>query len=301
MNFKYLFLLLSIIICSNNLFSEINFKHDLPLDQVIKLAKQENKKIFIDVYATWCGPCKMMSNTTFKDEKVGAFMNENFINVKINGETEVGKGYGSKFGVRAFPTLIFLDSDGQLIRKEAGAYKTKQFIPFVEMVLDPSKDPINKFKEKFEQGKISQSEKVEYAQMLVERGLDYSALVKSYWDYDKQEIDTKNEDDMVMFYLEPSELSNDHVKTMTKNPELFYAGMGQFYTEKVKEVIFSTIENTTPQNLKTNKEDVEQFLRTTLQPIKKENPEMNIDQFVAEVNALFNQALNQQKEQTIEK
>ena len=44
-----------------------------------KKAKDENKIIFVDIYATWCGPCKLLKRTTFTDKEVGDFFNANFI------------------------------------------------------------------------------------------------------------------------------------------------------------------------------------------------------------------------------
>ena len=48
-------------------------------DEALEKAKEENKLIFLDAYASWCGPCKRMSKSVFTDEKVGEFFNANFI------------------------------------------------------------------------------------------------------------------------------------------------------------------------------------------------------------------------------
>ena len=49
-------------------------------------AKAEDKLIFVDAYAEWCGPCKRMSAQTFPDPKAGEFFNPNFICLKIDME-----------------------------------------------------------------------------------------------------------------------------------------------------------------------------------------------------------------------
>lgn len=36
-------------------------------------AKAENKLLFVDIYASWCGPCKRLKATTFRDPEVGAY------------------------------------------------------------------------------------------------------------------------------------------------------------------------------------------------------------------------------------
>jgi len=47
--------------------------------EALAKAKEENKPVFLDVYAGWCGPCKKLKKTTFKDETVGEYFNKNFI------------------------------------------------------------------------------------------------------------------------------------------------------------------------------------------------------------------------------
>ena len=48
-------------------------------DKALKMAKEKNKLIFLDIYATLCGPCKMLKRYTFTDSSVGDFFNKNFV------------------------------------------------------------------------------------------------------------------------------------------------------------------------------------------------------------------------------
>lgn len=99
------------------------------------LAAKENKIIFMDAYAEWCGPCKRMAATVFTDDKVGQFMNDNFINLKMDMEKGEGPTLSNTFDVSAYPTLIFMDDKGKLIQKEVGAYPTEQFIKAAQTAL----------------------------------------------------------------------------------------------------------------------------------------------------------------------
>lgn len=94
---------------------------DMTLEEAKALAKKEKKLIFIDVYTTWCGPCKMMARTSFKDEAVGETYNAQFINLKLDAEkSEDGKMVARTYRVNAYPTLLFIDAKGKLVRTFIG-------------------------------------------------------------------------------------------------------------------------------------------------------------------------------------
>lgn len=95
--------------------------------ETLAIAKKENKLIFLDVYATWCGPCKKLKAYTFSDADVGSFYNNNFINVAIDGEKGEGIELAKKYGVKAYPTLLFVNSSGEIVYKTAGYHKADDF------------------------------------------------------------------------------------------------------------------------------------------------------------------------------
>ena len=91
-------------------------------------AKESGQLIFVDAYTTWCGPCKLMSAKTFPDKSVGEFYNANFINVKLDMEKGEGLDFSDKYGVSAFPTLLFIDGEGQLVMKTVGYMDPAKFL-----------------------------------------------------------------------------------------------------------------------------------------------------------------------------
>ncbi len=90
-------------------------------EEALAEAKATGKPIFVDAYTTWCGPCKHLSKNVFTDQKVGLCFNKKFINFKMNMETEQGKAFGKKYPVGAYPTLYFLDKNGDVLKKQVGA------------------------------------------------------------------------------------------------------------------------------------------------------------------------------------
>lgn len=117
----------------------IRFVHNL--DSALAMAKAEHKPIFIDFYTSWCAPCKMMSKDVFPQEKVGNFFNQTFINCKIQcDDNGIGVEVGKKYAVNAYPTTMFLNSDGELIHSAAGGLSADEFIDLAKIALDPNKN-----------------------------------------------------------------------------------------------------------------------------------------------------------------
>lgn len=104
---------------------------------VLVLAKAEKKIIFIDAYTTWCGPCKRMSRNVFPDKMVGELYNKQFVNVKMDMEKGEGRELASKYAVKVYPTLLFIDSNGELMHRSAGFHTVPQFIKLGQDAADP--------------------------------------------------------------------------------------------------------------------------------------------------------------------
>ena len=89
-------------------------------EDAITASEEEPKKIFIDVYTDWCGWCKKMDKSTFADQNVIQYMNENFYAVKFNAEQKKSIEYRGhtlefqKSGRRGFHQLAYSLLDGRL-------------------------------------------------------------------------------------------------------------------------------------------------------------------------------------------
>jgi len=104
----------------------VKFEKTDKISDVTDKAKDEGKLIFLDLYATWCAPCKMMDKDVFTDRQIGKLFNDNFINLKIDGEKGNGPNIIALYGVTVYPTLLFLDHNGRVVeRKEGAAFHTE--------------------------------------------------------------------------------------------------------------------------------------------------------------------------------
>ena len=136
----------------------------MTLEEAVAAQAKEPRKIIMDAYTTWCGPCKMLDKNTFHNKDVADYINENYYAVKFNAEgNSVVSFQGKKFsnpnyipnkqgrnnqhelagylGVTAYPTIIFLDEDDTLLLPLKGYHSPSQLELYLKLFAT------NKFKE----------------------------------------------------------------------------------------------------------------------------------------------------------
>lgn len=104
-------------------------------EEALVKAEQEEKLIFVDAFAVWCGPCKRMAKNVFTNPSVGEYFNDNFVNLKIDMEKGMGLDFGVDYPVSAFPTLFFISSKGDIVKKVVGGRDVKSFIDLGKEVI----------------------------------------------------------------------------------------------------------------------------------------------------------------------
>ena len=138
--FAFLLLLSALSISAQ----EINW---VTLEEAVDLQKKNPKKIMMDAYTSWCGPCKLLDKRTFHNQDVADYVNKYYYAVKFNAEgneeiifnskTYTNPNYdparankrnsphqlSSYFGIRSYPTIVFISEKGELIFPLIG-YKT---------------------------------------------------------------------------------------------------------------------------------------------------------------------------------
>ncbi|QDK82600.1 thioredoxin family protein [Spirosoma sp. KCTC 42546] len=96
--------------------------------EILKKAKAEKKIIFLDAYASWCGPCKKLQKEVFTKKAVGDFYNSKFINVKMDMEKGEGPALSQVYPLEAYPTLLFIDGNGKVLKKVLGLQTPEDLI-----------------------------------------------------------------------------------------------------------------------------------------------------------------------------
>lgn len=127
----------------------VDFVQGLSWQEILQKAKTENRFVFLDCYASWCGPCKIMDKKVYSDDSVGAYMNARFICVKIqmdtskNDDDEIKSLYATahtfaeKYHIGAYPSYLFFSSDGQVVHKSLGAKSKEEFIGMANAATNP--------------------------------------------------------------------------------------------------------------------------------------------------------------------
>jgi uncharacterized protein YyaL (SSP411 family) len=82
-------------------------------EEAMAVSKVEKKKVFLHFYADWCGFCRKMAQETFQDSSVVAFLNSNFIPVRVDTDKE--QQTAANYGVPALPFTVFLTDRGEPI------------------------------------------------------------------------------------------------------------------------------------------------------------------------------------------
>jgi len=155
--------------------TEINW---MSLEEAMALQETAPKKIFMDVYTKWCGPCKMLDKNTFHNADVVKYVNEHYYAVKFDAESPttinfIGKEFKNPtydpnkrgrngvhelsryFQVSAYPSMMFLSSEGAVITKAEGYLQPAQLEYYLKTIVDEvylrlkTEDEWKKYQEEF--------------------------------------------------------------------------------------------------------------------------------------------------------
>ncbi len=160
----FLFIFLSVLTRGQN--AGMLFEHNTSWTKILAKAKATNKYIFVDCYATWCGPCKVMANTVFIKPDVGLFYNANYISVKAQMDSsakddlEIKAHYQdnhmllTKYAIAAYPTYLIFNSNGELVQRFVGSMSSDEFIKAGKESLVPEKQFYTQWR-LFDQGERS--------------------------------------------------------------------------------------------------------------------------------------------------
>jgi len=98
----------------------------------LKLGQEQGKNILINFYADWCGYCRKMDQETFTDEDVAAYLDKNFITIKVNADK--AKDLAASYQVQGLPMLWFVEPSGERIAAQPGFVTAKQLMTILKFI-----------------------------------------------------------------------------------------------------------------------------------------------------------------------
>lgn len=104
-----------LLLSSSPTLARIQFRN-INIESAINIAKEENKLVFVDTYASWCAPCKILDRV-FDEPEVSNYFNHHFINVKIDMEGPQGDKMLYDYEVVWLPTMLIIDGNGNIRTK----------------------------------------------------------------------------------------------------------------------------------------------------------------------------------------
>lgn len=106
------------------------------LHAVLDSARAEGKTaVFVDVFATWCRPCHYMDDSVFTQQAVGTYFNRYFASVQLDAEVGEGIPFAKQHGIVAYPTLLLLDVEGNVLGRHAGVLEGQPLITWAGAVM----------------------------------------------------------------------------------------------------------------------------------------------------------------------
>ncbi|WP_027379684.1 thioredoxin family protein [Chryseobacterium daeguense] len=182
---------------------------ELPFKDLIAKAKKENKIVFIDAYTSWCGPCKMMEKNIFTKKSVGDYYNTNFVNGRFDMEKGEGREIAAKYGVRSYPTYLFLNGDGELVSQNFGYMEESMFLTMAQDINSPNNKK-GSLKDRFAKGekdpeflinimKLNSSSDFEFAKKASERYFENKKKTEEF---------TKNDVGLLLYFIKSTEDKN---------------------------------------------------------------------------------------------
>lgn len=109
----------------------------ISLEEAQQLASKDGKKILVNVFTDWCEFCKKLDAEVYPDSTVRKNMNDFYHSVRLDGESEEmisfnGESmtkidFAQELGVRSYPTILFIDSEGELLLQINGYMPVEDF------------------------------------------------------------------------------------------------------------------------------------------------------------------------------
>lgn len=158
--------------------SGINFQ-STPLSDALASAKSKDKLVFLVMCVEWSEPCDILAGYTLTDEKVGAYFNDNFINVRYNMDNEGMDSLADRYAVNSYPTMLFLNAMGEVVHQGCGAMNTGELLKLGRA--STSDMNLKSAFRRFDEGELDPVFLIQFSQMLQDACISSGFIVDEYF------------------------------------------------------------------------------------------------------------------------
>lgn len=250
---------------------------ELPFKELVAKAKKDNKIVFIDAYASWCGPCKMMERNVFTKKSVGDYYNSNFVSARFDMEKGEGREIAAKYGVRSYPTYLFLNGDGELVSQNSGYMEEGMFLTMAQDINSPNNKK-GSLKERFAKGEKNPEFLINIMKLNSSSDFDFAkkASERYFENRKKTEEFTKDDVGLLLFFVKSTDDKNYKIFTERK-AEIIKFLPEETYNEfdnqmKLAKVVEQSVDT---QNKTINSE---YFMKTAEPLVGKHDAEVKLNQ-----------------------
>lgn len=252
-------------------YDRVDFMDNPSWDDVLDIAQRSDKIIFLDGYTSWCAPCKKMEKEVFTRPEVANYFNQKFINVKYDMEGRQGDELKDKYGVKVFPTYLFIAPEGLEVHRIVGAHTAgNEFFDWSKMAVTPGQSYVE-LEQRYKNGERNPTMMFDYMRALRMAGeqqkeaeitRSYLALMtkdhfmdKSYWGAVKLFLnnptsrqfriimDNREEIGAVIGMEEVDEKIYETIDGQIKTNRSFVSYEGHLFDKKAEEELIEMLQN----------------------------------------------------------
>ncbi|KQT17616.1 disulfide isomerase [Chryseobacterium sp. Leaf404] len=245
--------------------------------ELLAKAKKEKKLLFIDAYAVWCGPCKMMDRNVFTQKSVGDYFNKSFISSRIDMEKGEGREIAQKFSVRSYPTYLFLNGDGEMVSQNYGYMEPGLFLSMAQDV-NAGNSKGGSMKDRFAKGESSPEFLMNIMKLNSTSDFEFAKKASEKYFAGKKASEplTKEEVGFLFFFIKSSKDANFKY-LVNKKSEIIQFLPEESYTEYKNQILLSDIIETAIDT-KNNRIDDAKFMAAAEPLVGKEVAEKKLNQ-----------------------
>lgn len=188
------------ILSAQVLFSDVNGLEEM--ERMRQQASVRQIPLFVDVYADWCAPCKVMDEQVYTDPEVATYMNDQFISIRLDGESEYGKKFATEHELQGYPSMFIFSPAGELISRIIGFTEADELLVSLKNTTE-NYSVVQRYRPKYEAGRLKGKEFARYINATRQMGDQEEAerLASEYMQNMKDKKLADHDIRVIAFYL----------------------------------------------------------------------------------------------------